>query len=235
MAKRNKVPKSERHILAMGGGVTSPAMIEYALKLSGKKKPKLLFINTATGDRPDVQKFCDRKVKKLACEVSHLTFFARTPVDLESLILSQDVVFVGGGNTKSMLAVWREYGLDKILHDAWKHGVVMAGSSAGGICWFDGCCTDSWDESFTALPALGILKGSCCPHYDGEAGRQETYRHLIATGELDNGYAIDESAGIHFVGKKLFKVITPKKGATAYRVELKHGEMVEKPLPASKV
>ncbi|MFX5972553.1 Type 1 glutamine amidotransferase-like domain-containing protein, partial [Acinetobacter baumannii] len=84
-----------------------------------------------------------------------LGFFARTPPNLEELILSQDVIFVGGGNTKSMLAVWREYGVDKILREAWHRGIVLAGSSAGGICWFDVCITDSWDVEYTSLPALG--------------------------------------------------------------------------------
>jgi hypothetical protein len=94
MAKRKQVPKSERHILAMGGGATSPAMIHYALSLSGKKSPKLLFINTATGDRPDVKKFCDEKVSTLGCTTKHLQLFARTPVDLESLIFSQDSLWL---------------------------------------------------------------------------------------------------------------------------------------------
>src|SRR5581483_2576277 len=105
-------------------------------------------------------------------------------------------------------------------------------SSAGGICWFDGCCTDSYDLSFTALPALGFLKGSCCPHYDGEAGRQEQFRGLIKNKELGDGYAIDEGVGMHFVGADLKEVVTAREGATAYTLALSDDGIDEKPLKA---
>jgi dipeptidase E len=154
----------------------------------------------------------------LPCEVRTLGFFARTPPNLEELILSHDVVFVGGGNTKSMLAVWREYGVDKILREAWQRGIVLAGNSAGGICWFDVCITDSWDVEYTTLPALGFLKGSCCPHYDGEVGRRPLYHRLIKETPLPAGWAIDEGVGMHFVGQKLLQVVTPKPNGAAYGV-----------------
>ncbi len=151
-------------------------------------------------------------------------------MDLRSLVLAQDVIWVGGGNTKSMLAVWREYGLDKILVEAWTRGIVLAGSSAGGICWFEGCVTDSYDVSYTALPGLGMLKGSCCPHYDGEKGRQASYHRLISQGQLDSGVAIDEGVGLHYVGSRLLEVVAARAGAGARTVQSQAEGIIETPL-----
>ncbi|MBY0550624.1 MAG: peptidase E [Candidatus Obscuribacterales bacterium] len=232
MANKHHVPLDRRHIVAMGGGFTNPLVLDYVLTLSGKPNPKLLFINTATGDSADSLLRNYTKVAALKCTPAHLALFARTPPDLEALIFSQDVIFVGGGNTKSMLAVWREYGLDHILKEAWKRGIVLSGSSAGGICWFESCCTDSFAEAYTALPALGFLKGSCCPHYDGEPGRPETFHGLIEAGLLGDGYAVDEGVGLHFVNRKLVEVVTAKAGSTAYRVKRKGSKILDKPYSA---
>ena len=232
MSKSKHVPKSRRQIVAIGGGFTSPAVMDYVLGLAHKKMPTILFINTATGDSAESLLRVYNKVAGLSCRASHLPFFDRTPPDLEKVIFSQDVVFVGGGNTKSMLAVWREYGLDQILLEAWKRGIILAGSSAGGICWFEGCVTDSYAVNYTALPALGFLKGSCCPHYDGEAGRQETYHRLIKESQLTDGFALDEGVGVHFIGELVHDIVTGKKGSRAYRVTRKNGKIVEKPLKA---
>lgn len=231
--ERPKVPKKNRHIVAMGGGVTSLDVLGYALGLSRKKNPKALIINTATGDKAEYLEMSAKRLESLGATVSQLLLFERTPPDLSALILSQDVIVVGGGNTKSMLAVWREYGIDEILREAWKRGVVLCGGSAGGICWFESCVTDSWDGDYTALPALGILQGSCCPHYDGEPGRQAAYHRLLKAGEVDRlGYAIDEGVGMHFRGKKLLRVVTPKKESSARTVSCRKGEVKEYVLPA---
>lgn len=221
------VPKNKRHIVACGGGFTSPALLEFILGLSGKENPKVLIINTATGDSQASLLMTYRKLAGMACRPNHLTFFERTPPNLEEFVLGHDVIWVGGGNTKSMLAVWREYGLDKILLEAWKRGVILSGSSAGGICWFDDCVTDSWDVEYTALPALGFLKGSCCPHYDGEAGRQETYHRLIEEGKLAEGLAIDEGVGVHFLGDKQVEVVSAKPASRAYHVRRKGAKLAD--------
>jgi dipeptidase E len=223
---------AQRHIVAIGGGATSGSVIKYALNLAPNKHPKVLLINTATGDSPIYLVMMYAKLATLGCMPTHLSFFERTPPDLRALVFSHDVVFVGGGNTKSMLAVWREYGLDKILKEAWERGIVLSGSSAGGICWFEGCCTDSYAGSYIALPALGFLKGSCCPHYDGEEGRQETYQGLISNGQLGNGIAIDEGVGVHFIGDSLYEVVTDCDGSSAYSVRLNNKQIVQEKLPA---
>lgn len=235
MSRDTIAKQDHRHIVAIGGGETSVDVMVYSLSWSRTKRPKVLLINTATGDMPAYLAMMYSRLTQLDCVPSHLALFERTPTDLRDLILGQDVVYVGGGNTKSMLAVWREYGLDEILKEAWEAGVLMSGSSAGGICWFEGCCTDSWAGSYTALPALGLLKGSCCPHYDGEEGRQETFRKLILDGELGDGLAIDEGVAVHYAGDELHEVVSVNERASAYNVRMKDGKVVQTKLSARRL
>ena len=235
------VPMEKRHIVAMGGAISpgAPALFKYVVGLANRRKrnPRVLFVPTATGDDLGSLLFFYRNMAKVQGTPGDLGFFHRTPPDLRTLILSQDVIFVGGGNTKSMLAVWREYGIDKLLKEAWERGVVLTGASAGGICWFDSCVTDSFAESYIALPAMGMLKGSCCPHYDGgvlpgEKGRKDTYHALLKSGALEGGYAIEEVTGMHFIGHDLHDVVTGKEGTAAYRVDITDGVVHETKLPA---
>lgn len=222
------VAVDERQIVAIGGSLSKMpvgaiAMMEYLITLTkNRDNPRILVMNTATGDAESTKLFTYEVCSKLStpCKLSFLSFFARTPLNLSSMLLSQDIIFVNGGNTKSMLAVWREYGVDKLLAEAWASGIVLAGSSAGGICWFDSCVTDSFADRYIAMPALGILSGSCCPHYDGESGRRASYHAMITGGELADGYAIDEGTGIHFKGTEIHKIVSvsPRIEAAAYRV-----------------
>lgn len=234
MIKKPIVPVDQRHIVAIGGALSSvpsgtTRILQYLLSLSPENhNQSILVLNTATGDNPNSKEsFVEswKEVIKYAGSLAFLTLFERTPTDLRSLLLNQEIIFVGGGNTKSMLAVWHAYGIDQLLREAWERGVILAGSSAGGICWFDSCLTDSWADSFTSLPSLGILKGSCCPHYDGEAGRRDTYHAMISSGELPDGYAIDEATAVHFVGEKVREIVTvsPRQNACAYRVTANGG------------
>ena len=141
----------------------------------------------------------------MGCQPSHLSFFERTP-DLRSFLLNQDIIYVGGGNTKSMLAVWREWGLPEVLREAWSTGVVLAGTSAGGMCWFEEAITDSFGDGYRAIPCLGFLPGSCCPHFDTEAERRPAFHDLLLKGEIKPGIALDDAAAAHFVGDELRQV-----------------------------
>jgi peptidase E len=140
--------------------------------------------------------------------------------DPEDLLLSQDVIFVGGGSVANMLAVWRVHGLDVIMRKAWQAGIVLAGSSAGGICWFEGGTTDSFGRELRAFTdGLGLLAGSYCPHYDSEPGRRPLYHRLIADGTLSSGIACDDGAAAHFTDDTLTELIADRPSASAYRVE----------------
>ncbi len=134
-------------------------------------------------------------------------------------MLAQDAIFVSGGNTANMLAVWRVHGFDRILREAWEQGIVLAGSSAGMICWFEAGVTDSFGPQLEGMrDGLGFLPGSACPHYDGEERRRPVYQELVANG-FPPGLAADDTAALHFVGTELREVVAAREGACGYRVE----------------
>lgn len=152
------------------------------------------------------------------CSVRHLTFFNPPVADLRSYLLACDLIFVGGGNTKSMLALWREWGVDAILGEAWERGIVLSGVSAGSICWFEQGITDSIPGPLTPLPCLGFLKGSDCPHFDGEPERRPTFHRMLTTGEIMPGYAADDHAALVFEGETLARVVATTPTARAYHL-----------------
>jgi dipeptidase E len=228
---------ADRHIVAMGGGGFSTegpdsAVDRFVLRLTGKRRPRVCFLPTATGSVPTyVVNFYDAFRRR--AEPSHLDLFVRTQADLRATILEQDVVYVGGGNTANLLAIWRVHGLDTLLAEAWARGVVLAGVSAGAICWFEAGVTDSFGPQLAPLGGgLGLLPGSFCPHYDGEALRRPTFQRLVSDGTLPAGWAADDGAGLHFVGTELREVVASRRDASGYRVERGPGGAVERRLEA---
>ncbi len=160
----------EKHIVSIGGGGfgrnSSSNLIEkYILNISGKTSPKICFLPTAAGDNDSYIVRFYKVFNRLNCKPSHIEFFKRT-TNIKNYIMDQDVVFVGGGNTKSMLAIWNDWGMSDLLKDAYNGGVIMSGVSAGAICWFTNGITDSWDNELRILPCLDFISGTCCPHYD---------------------------------------------------------------------
>ncbi len=133
-------------------------------------------------------------------------------------------------DSKSMLAVWREWLLPEILREAWESGIVLAGISAGAICWFEQGVTDSFADQLRVLDCLGFLPGSCCPHYNGEAERRPAYHRLLRQGAIAPGFSIDDGAAIHFMSTQVHRVVASRKGATAYRVYTMGAEVREEPL-----
>ena len=211
-----------RNIIAIGGGGfgANPGqgiIEEYILKQTKKKNPKICFIPTATGDNEAYKVNFYSTFTNLDCCPSHLDFFKRTP-DLKDLILNQDAIFVGGGNTKSMLAVWKEWGLDKILKKAYKDGVVMSGVSAGAICWFQNGITDSWDSSLKIMPCLNFIKGTCCPHYDEEPERRPAVKKLLLSNKTKDVFAVDGGAALHIKDEKIYKSIVFRNEKSSYLV-----------------
>ena len=221
-----------RNIIAIGGGGfgANPGqgiIEEYILKQTKKKNPKICFIPTATGDNEAYKVNYYSTFTNLDCYPSHLDFFKRTP-DLNDLILNQDAIFVGGGNTKSMLAVWREWGLDKILKKAYLNGTVMSGVSAGAICWFQNGITDSWASNLKMMPCLNFIKGTCCPHYDEEPERKPAVKNFLLRNKVKNVYAVDGGAALHIKDEKIFKSIIFKKNKSSYLVDVKKKNINEK-------
>lgn len=223
------------HILAIGGAalpenLDNLLLIDYFLKLTRKKKPRVCFIGAAHGDADAGRLRFYAGFSQFNCRPTHLPLFARTPRDLESFVLEHDAIYVGGGNTKSMLAVWRDWGLDGYLRKAWQRGVVLGGASAGSICWFEQGVTDSIAGPLTALDCLAFLPGSNCPHYDSEPQRRPTYRKLVAGGKILEGVAADDGAALHYVDGKLHRAVASRPRAKAYRLTRSGGKVVEKTL-----
>lgn len=192
-----------RQIVAIGGGgfgrsIGDLKIERYIKKLSSKEDPQICFIPTATGDDSNyIDKFYDA-FNFLDCKTSHIDFFKRT-IDLEKHVMNQDIIFVGGGNTKSMLAVWREWGLDKILLKAYKQGIIMSGVSAGAICWFEKGITDSWKDHQAILPCLGFVNGVCCPHYDEEPERIPFVKEILEDKRISECMAIEGFCALHLI------------------------------------
>ena len=215
-----------RHVLAIGGGMLMPReavplQVKYAMELSGQERPKLCVINTAVGDDPNAYlRFYDRLAETPA-RVRHLALFPMPNVsDPEDFLMSQDAIFVGGGSVANMLAVWRVHGIDEIMRKAWQAGIILAGSSAGGICWFTSGTTDSFGVKLRPFTdGLGMLPGSFCPHYHSEPERRPLYHRLVAEGALPGGLACDDGAAAHFIDDTLSELVSDRPEATAYRVD----------------
>lgn len=230
---------ARRRIFALGGGGFSmepdnPALDDYLLSLArgGGGRPKVCFVPTASGDAADYVRTFEESLSGRA-ETSVLRLFTREVLDLRSFLMAQDVVYVGGGSTANLLAVWRLHGLPEILADAADEGTVLAGISAGMNCWFEASVTDSFGPGLAPLrDGLGFVRGSACPHYDGEELRAGTYRALVADG-FPGGVAADDGCGLLFEDGELADVVASRPGADGYRVELVDGEVVETPLEAT--
>ena len=211
-----------KNIVAIGGGgfgrsLGSLEIEKYIISLINKKRPKICFIPTASGDSSLYKLNFYRAFSKLDCITSHIDFFSRTE-NLEKKVLNQDIIYVGGGNTKSMLAVWKEWNLHKILCNAYEKGIVMSGVSAGAICWFEKGITDSYAEELAMIDCLGFVKGIACPHFDEEKEREPYVNDVINREIIKSCICIEGNCAVHIKnnteyysidfgnGKKCFKV-----------------------------
>ena len=213
----------------------NPLLDDFLLSLARRRagRPRVCFVPTASGDAEGyVERFRESFDGK--AETSVLRLFTPHPDDLRSFVLDQDAIYVGGGSTANLLAVWRVHGLDRILAEACGEGVVLAGLSAGMNCWFDASVTDSFGSTLRPLhDGLGLVDGSACPHYDGEELRASTYRRLVADG-FPAGHAADDGCGLLFEDGKLVDVVASRPAADGYVVERRpeDGQVLERALGA---
>jgi len=231
----------QRHILAIGGmdaGLRDdlPPLIAHALALSGARGPaRVCVLNTGGGDDPGAYLRQYSRLARHGARVSHLQLFPMPNVaDPEDLLLSQDVIFVGGGSVANLVAVWQVHGVDLIMRRAWESGVVLSGVSAGAICWFDGGTTDSFGPELRPFTsALGLLPGSYCPHYSSEPTRRPAFRSLVADGTLPPGIACDDGAAAHYIDRELAEIVADRADAGGYLVEPDgSGGAAERAVPA---
>lgn len=222
-----------QQIVALGGGGfgsgdPSSPLDDFILTLARSPNPAVCFLPTASGDSDTYVANFYRAFAPRACRPIDLRLFIRTVVDLRQFLLDQEVIYVGGGNTANMLAIWRRHGVDEILRECWESGVVLAGMSAGAICWFEAAVTDSFGPQLAALhDGLRFLPGSACPHYDSEERRRPVYQRLIGEG-FPGGYAADEGVALHFMGPAFTEAVSSRKEGRAYKLELVDGRVIER-------
>jgi peptidase E len=234
------VSSPTRQILATSGGFLPGdtgmfnwrrgPIIDHALRLTGKDRPRFCHVATASGDA--VYAAAGVASAFAGCDdviVSSLELFSMPNVaDPASHLLSQDVIWVGGGSVANLLAVWRVHGIDEVMREAWERGIVLAGVSAGSICWHVGGTTDSFGVDLRAVTnGLGLLPYSNGVHYDSEAQRRPVFQRMIADGTLPDGYATDDGVGLHYIGTDLHEVVADRFGPAGYRVERNGDEVHE--------
>lgn len=232
-----------KQIIAIGGGSfthhSNILLLKYIFKQTGKESPKICFLPQASAESKDYIVTFYQTCLRLGAQPSWVSLFGRVEPSWHEWLLAQDIIFVGGGNTRSMLALWKAWGLDHVLREAYERGIILCGTSAGAICWFEQGITDSGrarptsgptigeDGPLGVLECLGILKGSCCPHYDDEPERRPAYLKFIASGEAKSGIALAQYAAAHYVDAKLHKVVTGAKNKKCFLVSVNEEKELE--------
>ncbi len=218
----------------LGGADRKFLLMHHLLEnVIGKPNPRICYMPAASGDKPAQIAFWYETMLKFKCQPRHQRVYINTPdyPDWESEILAADAVFIGGGNTLNMMAVFRAQGIDRVLRTAWERGVVMSGESAGANCWFETCDTDSRPGRLSATDGLGFLRGSMVPHLD-VPGREDSLRELEKSGALGDGYAGDEGVAFSFENDRLVRVVKNRPEARAFQMERNGGAVRLTPLPA---
>jgi len=225
-----------RLIFAMGGGgftmePTNPLLDDFVLSLSAVKEPRILFLATASGDTTSQINAFRSRFAERACTAETLSLFhlRDSTRSLQDIVLGQDIVYVGGGSMRNLLALWSAHQLDRLLVEAWQRGTVLAGLSAGAMCWFQGGITCSSGPP-EPIDGLGLLEGSLTVHADGEPERLPVWLAAVRDGVLPGGWALDDGVGMLFAGGRLERVVSSRPGASAQRVDAVEGELVRKRL-----
>ncbi|HEX2266177.1 MAG TPA: peptidase E [Solirubrobacterales bacterium] len=243
MAGNGRLPAAAtpvRRILALGGHEFSfrppdRAVCELLLRLAderGGERPRICILPTASGDTSEQIAGFYSAFGERPCEPSDLSLFrlGRRPMALRDHLLAQDLIYVGGGSMVNLLAVWEAHDIASILSLAWRQGIVLAGQSAGAMCWFEAGITKSSGRPLAAA-GLGLLSGSLCVHYNNEPERRAAYLDAVGAG-MPGGYGLDDYAGLLWEGEGTPSALTARRGARAYRVSSREGEVAESPLPA---
>ena len=223
---------SQRKILIAGGGFRT-AFIRYMAALTGKKRPRICYLPTASADSANGKLAFFKDCAPLDVEPHVQDSFIESlsqKQGWDEVFLSMDAIVVSGGNTLNQQAIWKAQGIDLVLRRAWDQGIVLGGASAGSLCWFEEGTTDSRPKALSIVKCLGFLKGSHSPHYDAEAGRRPLYHKLIGSGEMMPGYACDNDAGIYFEDNEVKRVVAARAGAKVYYVSATGGTVSEKVL-----
>lgn len=221
-----------RKILIAGGNFGT-SFIRYMAQLTGKARPRLCYLPTASADSPAGSITWFRNCAPVECEpFVQESFIASSRQDKgwDEVLLSMDGIVASGGNTLNQQAIWKAQGIDQVLRQAWDRGIVLGGASAGSLCWFEEGTTDSRPKELTTVQCLGFLKASHSPHYDREPLRRPLYQKLIASGQMKPGYACDNDAGIYFEDNEVKRVVSTHPEAKVYYVSMVNGRITERVL-----
>ncbi len=226
-----------RKVLIAGGGY-STAFIRYMATLTGKKRPRLCYLPTASADGQAgiIGWYQSCATLDVEPHVQHSFIESLSQKQgWDEVLLSMDGIVCSGGNTLNQQAIWKAQGIDQVLRQAWDRGIVLGGASAGSLCWFEEGTTDSRPKELTIVKCLGFLKGSHSPHYDAEVARRPTYHRLILSGQMKPGYACDNDAGIYFEDNDVKKVVATRDGAKCYYVEVRGGSIAERVIEPERI
>jgi dipeptidase E len=227
----------KRCIVAIGGGglvPERPALEKYLLAQTGRRRPKVCFIPTAGADNDLAILRFMVAFEALGARPTFLRLFSRRIWDLRSYLLGQDLIYVGGGNTGNMLAIWKYQGVDKILREAWEEGVVLSGGSAGSLCWYDCGMTDVCNPIMEPIECLGLLPGSHCPHYHHKNWRYD-YMKMVRHGLLPAGIALDDNVAARYEDTKRIEIVATAPRCHACLVERVGRKVREKRLPVKRI
>ncbi|HEX8075919.1 MAG TPA: peptidase E [Thermoleophilaceae bacterium] len=223
-------------IVAFGGGGFSmeagnALLDDYVVGLAQRPRPRVCFLPTASGDADHYVTRFYRAFDASRCEPSHVSLFRRDPgvADVREHLLTRDVIYVGGGSVVSLLGTWRAHGLDTVLREAWRSGVILCGLSAGSLCWFEKGVT-AFHGPPVAVDGLGFLPWSNCVHFDADRGA--AYRRMLAEG-MCQGYAAEDGAALHFAGERLLRVVSSRPEARAHRMCVSGGRVVRRALAST--
>ena len=226
-------------IIAIGGGgfgrdPENRTIEKYIIDQSKSSNPSICFFPTASAENSDYIDNYYKAFSKLKCKPKHISLFSRTP-NLEEEIRSSDIIYIGGGNTKSMLAVFEEWGVNNLLQESYKSGKILAGVSAGAICWFTKGITDSWESELKVIDCLDFLDGCCCPHYDGEKDRRPSVMKFLNSDKINSCVAIEDGAAVHYKSGNLLNAISFYKGANVFNLYKNNDEIHEIPMDCIKI
>jgi len=229
----NLMEDTKRRIVAYGAG-SNPRFVNYVAKLTGKSEPRFCFLPTASADSQTsiiawYETCASLNVKPFVQRMFISSYDQKQT--FEEVLLSMDAIIVGGGNTLNMMAIWKAQGVDTILRAAWDKGIILAGGSAGSLCWFEEGTTDSRPKAISKVSCLGFIRASHCPHYDSEQTRRPLYHSYIKSKEFKAGYACDDRAAIYFEDNEVKQVVALNEDSNAYYVYEENGRVIEKKLP----
>tara|TARA_B100001250_G_scaffold324979_1_gene288645 strand:+ start:432 stop:1124 length:693 start_codon:yes stop_codon:yes gene_type:complete len=212
------MPSIEKKIIAIGGGgfthQADESLDQFVVDQSKKTNNKIGFLATASNDDKKKISLFYNRFENTESELSHFNLTSDVN-GFSEWILNKDIVYIGGGNTKFMLEIWKNNMLENIFKKAYESGVILSGVSAGAVCWFEWILSDSVSPGFKPLKGINLISGSCTPH-SSNIERINQFQQDIKNGKLPHGIAIDDGVAVVFIDGKPTEVYSARNNHEAY-------------------